>query len=251
MSEHTKFLDDRAGAQLLKKKGLQLVSVGQVGKQLKFESPARISSSAVIGSCTIGAFSYVGIGSEIRNSHIGRFCSIAANVALGPAEHPVDWLSSHPFQFNGVKYFEEYPEWDAFASDAQRFSGNAAHTYIGHDVWIGRNVVVRQGVRVGSGAVLASGAFVNKDVEPYAVVAGVPARVIRHRFKPDIIEKLLRLEWWNWRLESKVNGIDFRDIDIAVNKIASLTEAGKLERFSPVCSVIEKVSEGYELRGLP
>lgn len=247
MSNRIRVPPDREGVRLLRKKGLHAINVAQIGRRLLFERPARISSATVIGACSIGAFSYVGPGCEIRNSHIGRFCSIAANVALGPAEHPLDWLSSHPFQFDGVRYFDEYEEWGVFSSGTNKFNGNSSSTCIGHDVWIGRNAIIRQGVTIGSGSVVAGGAFVNKDVEPYSIVAGVPARFIRYRFDPSIIEKLLNLEWWEWKLQPVDHKIDFSNIDAAIDKISELLSKGLLARFAPVRSFVEKVGDGFEI----
>lgn len=240
--------DCKESNQDLRKKGLHLsVGLSQVGGSLDFEVPARLSRAVSIGRCSIGAFSYVGQGSEIRNTSIGRFCSIAANVALGPAEHPTNWLSSHPFQFDGVRYFDEYPHWQAFASSIKKFGGNASTTHIGHDVWIGRNAIVRQGVKVGDGAVIAAGSFVNQDVPDFSIVGGVPARVIRCRFDDETITRLQALQWWNYELSSQKNEIDFSRIEYAISQIENLIYQNKLAAFNMMRRRIEKNDTGYIL----
>ena len=229
-----KILDRKEEWDGVVKSGLGFSSgLRQIGRALDFESPVRISNSIIIGDCSIGAFSYIGSGSEIRNTLIGRFCSIAANVATGPAEHPVDWLSSHPFQFNGVRYFEKSEDWGKYSSDLNKFEGNSGRTKIGNDVWIGRNSIIRQGVSVGDGAIVAGGAFVNKDVPPYAIVAGVPAKIIRYRFDSLLIEKMLNVCWWDWEICPDKHGIDFSEPELAIDLIKNLIDSEGLSFFSP------------------
>lgn len=230
-----------------RKHGLHIPHIGQIGSRLEYEKPIRIFSAALIGNVKIGAFSYVGAHSEIRHARIGRFCSIAANVGIGPAEHPTEWLSTHPFQFAGVKYFESDGDWSKFACDDERFSGTV-ETEIGNDVWIGRNVIIKQGVKIGSGAVVAGGAFVNKDVPPYAIVGGVPARVLKYRFEPEIIEDLLDLKWWEWELESRTNRLMFSDVRRAIDRIRGLVAIGSLKQFQPNRICVVKTDVGYEIR---
>ena len=133
----------------------------------------------------IGKYTYVGEYSVLYgHTYIGRYCSIARNVAIGAAGHRLDMLSTSPIPFkapmtesgSGV---ENYPE-----------------TNIGNDVWIGIGATILMGIQVGHGAVIAAGAVVTKDVPPYAVVAGVPAKVIKYRFKDEIIKELLESKWW-------------------------------------------------------
>lgn len=230
-----------------KQLGLDCTDLKQVGTSLVFEPPARLSTATVIGRCQIGAFSYVGGGSELRNVQIGRFCSIAANVALGPAEHPLGWVSSHPVGFDGVRYFDRHEDWESFAARGARFKGNAALTVIGNDVWIGRNAIVRQGVTVGDGAVIAGGAFVNQDVPPYAIVAGMPAKVIRSRFPVELIELLLALRWWTWRLEPDRHGLDYDDPEQFVRKLRKLLEQRTLQPFAPHRYAVAKAEDGYTI----
>lgn len=132
----------------------------------------------------IGAMSYVRSASELLNvSRIGRFCSIGNAVVIGQerAGHPLDWVSSHPFQFTGTEL---------------HYSALGKPVEIGHDVWIGREAMIMEGVIVATGAVIAARSLVTRDVPPYAVVAGTPARVIRYRHPPQVIAALLTSAWW-------------------------------------------------------
>jgi acetyltransferase-like isoleucine patch superfamily enzyme len=235
---------DKTGLLELAKHGLQASNTpGQIGIILEYEAPVRLSTATLIGRCRIGAFTYIGGGSEVRNSTIGRFCSIAANATIGPAEHPIDWLSSHPFQFDGVRYFDTNEDWNNLKNSTLRFKGNSSLTEVGHDVWIGRNAIIKQGIRVGNGAIVAGGAFVATDVPDYAIVGGTPARVIRYRFDPETIEILKNIEWWNYRLDSEKNDIDFSDIKSSSQKIKSLLQLGKLKGLDPEKFILSKNNE--------
>lgn len=164
---------------------------------------AKINSGATIVDSTIGCYTYTCYDDEIVNCEIGQFCSISDDVIIGGAEHPIDWVSTSPV-FQDVKH----------SGPKKRFSQHhfegIARTYIGNDVWIGKRVIVKAGVKIGDGAVIGAGAVVTKDVPPYAVVAGVPAKVLKYRFDDDTIAQLLESKWWNLsdeELEKKADNI--------------------------------------------
>lgn len=148
-----------------------------------------IGAGSLIVNCSIGNYSYTGSDCTILNTEIGSYCSIADEVVIGSAEHPMSWVSTSPVFQNVVH-----------SGPKTRFSRRelpkTKRTIIGSDVWIGRRAIIKGGVTVGHGAVIGAGAIVTKDVRPYAIVAGNPARVIRYRFSEDIIEKLLVSKWW-------------------------------------------------------
>lgn len=226
--------DDAAVAtRHLERLGVTIDSARQISQGLRAESPCRIAKATLIGDCSIGAFTYLGPATEVRRSTIGRFCSIAANVAIGPAEHPLDWISSHPVGFNGVRYFDGSDDWDFFKDSRQRFQGNSARTVIGNDVWIGRNAIVRQGIRVGDGAVIAGNAFVGRDVPPYAIVGGVPARILRYRFPAETIERMLRIRWWDWKLLPEEHDLNMSAVDGFINRLEQLIAEQRLDKFTP------------------
>lgn len=150
-----------------------------------------IERQNVLLGVNMGARSFTGPWDMIFRCVIGRYCSISYRVTIGPPDHNYLRLSTHPFIYDSkFGLFESNT-----AMNEQKFGKPVE---IGNDVWIGCNSTILRGVRIGDGAVIASNAVVTKDVPPYAIVAGVPARIIKFRFPEDIIKKLLEIRWWNW-----------------------------------------------------
>ncbi|QRG08244.1 chloramphenicol acetyltransferase [Xanthobacter dioxanivorans] len=141
----------------------------------------------------MGDYSYVVNDADIAYAGIGKFCSIAAMTRLNPGNHPTWRASQAHFTYRASAYFPgEEDEADFFQwRRDQRLT-------LGHDVWIGHGAVVLAGRSVGTGAVVAAGAVVSKDVPPYAIVAGVPARLVKWRFPEAVALRLQRLAWWDW-----------------------------------------------------
>lgn len=138
---------------------------------------------------SIGAHSYIRSGCHLSLvSSIGRFCSIGSDVFIGQEKHthPISWLSTHPFQYTDSPLTYHAPTEQAV---------------IGHDVWIGHSSTIMEGVTVGIGAVIGTGAMVTKDVPPYAIVTGIPARIVKYRYPPEMIERLLASKWWEHSIE--------------------------------------------------
>jgi phosphonate metabolism protein (transferase hexapeptide repeat family) len=160
---------------------------------------------------TLGDASYLGHDCQVADAQIGKFCAIAAQVRIGPPNHPMGRVSQHRFTYC-PEYYDATQARDAGFFAARR----AARTRIGNDVWIGHGVTVLAGVSVGDGAVLAAGAVVAKDVAPYTIVGGVPARRIRDRFPPAIAARLRRIAWWDWPFEVIMARLAaFQDEDVA------------------------------------
>ncbi len=159
---------------------------------------------------TLGDYSYVVNDGEIIYTTIGKFCSIAAMVRINPGNHPMWRASQSHFTYRASAYFEDTGDEPAF------FDWRRAHPVtIGHDVWIGHGAIILPGHSVGDGAVIAAGAIVTKDVPPYSIVAGTPARVVRPRFESAIARRLQVLQWWDWdhaRLRGALD--DFRHLPV-------------------------------------
>ena len=164
---------------------------------------AKVNSGATIVDSTIGRYTYTCYDDEIVNCEIGQFCSISDEVVIGGAEHPSEWVSTSPV-FQNVKHSGPKKKFAKFDFDGIK------RTIVGNDVWIGRRAIIKAGVHIGDGAIVASGSVVTKDIPPYAVVGGVPAKVIKYRFDEETIKELLQSEWWNMPDE---------ELEVAADKI--------------------------------
>lgn len=150
-----------------------------------------VFNDVLMDSCIIGDHTYIQKRTKIFNADIGKFCSIASGVSIGPGVHKTDGVSTHPvFYLNNTPLIKKFSDEDLFIPSKR--------TSIGHDVWIGEKAIVLDGVTIGTGAIIAAGAVVTKDVEPYAIYGGVPARQIKYRFEEREIDLLLKSQWWDY-----------------------------------------------------
>lgn len=186
----------------------------------------------------IGAFTFMG-GRHTELRHvwmIGRFCSIAYNIMAGVEEHPYDFLSPSPM-FQGAF---EWKQAQRFREENREILSQSSHRWwtrrdtefgkirIGSDVWIGEGALIRRGISIGDGAVIASRSVVTKDVPPYAIVGGTPAKVLRYRFEPAVIDALLELGWWRYGL-SALDGVDMSNIHQAIDRIDANVASGRAQ----------------------
>lgn len=172
-----------------------------------FSKLANINSSTELYKTSVGDFSYIGRNSIISHTNIGKYCSLGPNLVIGFGDHPTNLVSTSPVFYQSTTSFNIKPKEDKF------FGHQAVN--IGNDVWIGANCVVRNGIKIGDGAIIGAGAVITKDVPPYAIVVGVPGRVLKYRFENEIIEELLLLKWWNWDLARiEAYNADFSDLNI-------------------------------------
>lgn len=163
-------------------------------RQSTLKEYVRIDRNNLIMGSQIGRYSYTGPFDMIFNTNIGSFCSISYGVTIGPPDHDFSRISTHPFLHN--KEYGILPE-----SDLMPVSKFDRPCEIGNDVWIGCNSTILRGTKIGCGAVIGANALVRKDVPPYAIVGGVPAKIIKYRFPQDVIDKLMEIEWWTWEIE--------------------------------------------------
>ncbi|TAA64278.1 DapH/DapD/GlmU-related protein [Shinella sp. JR1-6] len=180
-----------------------VVSDTVLGRYTEIDENCRVSE------VEIGDYSYIMNGGSVWCATIGKFANIAASVRINATNHPMWRATLHHFTYRANDY------WPDADHEADFFEWRRGHrVVIGHDVWIGHGSTILPGVTVGNGAVIGSGAVVTKDVEPYTVVGGVAAKVIRERFPRSIAEHMEKLAWWDWdhaRLRTALD--DFRKLD--------------------------------------
>ena len=162
-------------------------------KKCSFSGKNRIGKRTYLNHSVFGVSSYCGYGCEFSNCQIGKYTSIGNNVRVVSGFHPSNMVSTHPAFYSDTKQ-------GALRSEQKvaehLTTNNGFECEIGNDVWIGDNVLIKGGIKIGDGAIIGMGAVVTKDIEPYSIVAGVPAKVIRMRFDKKTIDTLLQIQWW-------------------------------------------------------
>ncbi|HBB85409.1 MAG TPA: chloramphenicol acetyltransferase [Sulfitobacter sp.] len=159
----------------------------QFGRYVEIGRATRLAHSE------IGDYSYCDRWCDIANTQVGKFSNIAASVRIGATDHPMEKASLHHFHYRAGDYF------DGAEDDADWFAlRRSRRTVIGHDTWLGHGAQVRPEVTIGPGAVVAGGAIVTRDVAPYMIVAGIPAKPLRRRFSESIATRMEELGWWDW-----------------------------------------------------
>lgn len=185
-------------------------STAQVS-QTKLGKYTEIDEGCVVAECEIGDYSYLIRQTEAWCATIGKFANIASHVRINATNHPTWRATQHHFTYRAGDYF------DGAQNDEDFFKWRRDHhIFIGHDVWIGHGATILPGVKIGNGAVVGSGAVVTKDVAPYTIVGGVPAKLIRERFEQGIGEEMDALAWWDWSHDKLHEALmDFRKFQAA------------------------------------
>lgn len=199
----------------------QFSSIGDNSNLLKSKVSdyVAINRNCVLDKSEMGFGSYINQNTTLKNAIVGKFCCISWNVCLYGG-------SSHNYQAPSM--YTAYHWKHIFGSSVDTNTEEKKKSVIGNDVWIGNGAIVINGVSIGDGTIIGAGAVVTKDVPPYSVVAGVPAKVIKKRFSDDVISRLLKVQWWNWPIKViskneellRINPIT-EDSLIAMEKIAN------------------------------
>jgi phosphonate metabolism protein (transferase hexapeptide repeat family) len=169
-----------------------------------------VGARTVLNEVTMGDYSYVVNDGQITYTTIGKFCSIAAMIRINPGNHPMHRATQAHFTYRASAYFP------GESDDSEFFAWRRDHhCTIGHDVWLGHGAIVLPGRNIGTGSVIAAGAIVTKDVAPYTIVAGNPARPVRRRFSQTVEDGLMELAWWDWDHEMLRQALpDFRKLPV-------------------------------------
>ena len=175
----------------------------------------KISRGTTISNSKIDKYFAIGLYSFMQRCSCSRYITIGSRVSVGAFSHPTNWLSTLEFQFrDSSKFYGETLD----PKHHKNIDLYHKTTSIASDVWIGDNAFIKSGVNIGSGAIIAASAVVVKDVHPYCIVAGNPARVIRKRFNEEIIKDLLQLKWWELDI-TELQGIQFDSITEAISQL--------------------------------
>ena len=173
-----------------------------VDKHSRIDPRATLNRFVKIRNSLLGRYSYVGPRTTVENAEIGSFCSISWDCHIGLSSHTTNCVSTSPI------FFEKYNGTGTSWVNTEPKTRVLRTTTVGHDVWIGAGCIVLEGIRVGHGAIIAAASVVTKDVQPYSIVGGVPAKHIRFRFPEEVIAALLGKAWWNAEEESILSSLE-------------------------------------------
>lgn len=226
-------LEDKSLPAHLRKKRLgakPLIHETAIARQSRFGKYCKLGARTTVIETTFGDYSYATNDCEIVYAEIGKFVSIGALVGINPGNHPFERASQSHFTYRSWQYFEDAED-EPELFDRRR----EARVTIGNDVWVGRAAIVLPGRTIGDGAIVAAGAVVTRDVEPYWIVGGNPAKPIRRRFPEAVAERLRRLAWWDW---------SHKALRAALDDFRALPVEAFLDRYEALGNVIAPEAEG-------
>jgi len=225
----------------LEEYGLFLAPGAALALPFRFEPPVRLFVNVHASGVSMGAYSYVAPLVQLHQFRMGRYCSVGDNLNV-LTQHPSDWLTTHP-----VSHQPFFPP--PFSHVSTHEYPQLERTVIGNDVWIGSRVSMKSGLTIGDGAIIGAGSVVTKDVPPFAVMGGVPARMIRRRFSDALIERIQACPWWDWDLRHLT--LDWRKPEEAQTLLEAAVAEGRVLRWSPGWRVLEHGTPAEEGQARP
>ncbi len=192
------------------------ISVSAKIDNSRFEEGVRVAGGASLTGAKVGRFSSVGRGSKVSHCEIGNFCAISWDCTVNAVFHPLDHASVNAFPYA--------PEMGGFVSSRKQ---EHRVVRLGNDVWLGANAIIMPGITIGDGAVVGAGSIVTRDVGPYQIVAGNPARRLRDRFEPEIVDELLEIRWWDWPVRALKMHVALFQEPISRSVVDKLKRVGK------------------------
>ncbi len=229
---------DRQSIENLARFGVTASPSSMLNGTVRFERKVVLFNNVAVRDCSFGSYSYVAPYGHLLFADVGRYCSIGNNVAVGGSDHPMEHLSTSPAFYDRV--------FGGQAWTPQPYDNRGDRVVIGSDVWLAAHCRVLPGVTVGDGAVVGMGAVVAKDVPPFAVVVGNPARIIRQRVSDALQERLTALAWWDydWPGAPAAAGLDWRQPAQTVSRMEELVAAGAIERLGPAVVQVQERPAG-------